>query len=78
MNLIEVLLGQQPPLVRSLVGAIQGMIPREASDQADQFFDALVHDVANGRDQAACDKLRAFLIGVGVNLDEYRDQHPTT
>lgn len=75
--ILEALTKDAPPLVKGLISGMQGMIPLEVINTLDGILLVIAGDLANGRDQHACDTMRLLLKHLGINLNDYRD-HDTS
>jgi hypothetical protein len=73
MSVINQLLAQQPLFTATLLRSLIAQFPVTVLDQLDGVLDDTLRLLASGDDVAVCDRLRALVTQLGINLDEYRD-----
>lgn len=71
--ILELLLKDQPPLIKALAGSLLASLPAGGLQQIDLAFESVARDLANGRDQEVAGKLRQLYAALGIDLDQYRD-----
>lgn len=71
--ILEALTKDMPPMLKGLFAGVQAMLPVEALQGIDQILTHIAADLANDRNEDACNRMKTLLEKLGIDLNDYRD-----